>query len=94
VTVYSDIIIIIIIIIIIGARGSVVGCGTVLHAGRSRLLFLMSSLDINIEFNPSSRTVTLGSNQPLTEMRTRNLPGGKEGPARKADLTAMCEPIF
>jgi hypothetical protein len=36
----------------------------------------------------------LGSTQPLTEMSTRNLPGGKGRPARKADkLTAVCEPI-
>jgi hypothetical protein len=29
----------------------------------------------------------------LTEMSTRNLPGGKGRPAHKADnLTAMCEP--
>jgi hypothetical protein len=26
--------------------------------------------------NPSSRTMALESNQPLTEMSTRNLPGG------------------
>jgi hypothetical protein len=32
--------------------------------------------------------------QPLTEMSTRNLPGSKGRPARKADnLTAICEPI-
>jgi hypothetical protein len=43
--------------------------------------------------NPSSRTVTLESTQPLTEMSTMNLPGGTERPARKADLTAICEPI-
>jgi hypothetical protein len=46
--------------------------------------------------NPSSRTMALGSTHPLTEMSTRNLPGGgaKERPARKADnLTATCEPI-
>jgi hypothetical protein len=31
---------------------------------------------------------------PLTEMSTRNLPGGKGRPARKADnLTAISEPI-
>jgi hypothetical protein len=44
--------------------------------------------------NPSSRTMALGSIQPVTEMSTRNLPGGKGGrPARKADnLTAICEP--
>jgi hypothetical protein len=28
--------------------------------------------------NHSSRTITLGSTQPLTEMSTRNLPGSKE----------------
>jgi hypothetical protein len=38
--------------------------------------------------------MALGSTHPLTEMSTRNLPGGKERPARKADnLTAICEPI-
>jgi hypothetical protein len=29
--------------------------------------------------NPSSRLMTLGSNQSLTEMSTRNLPGVKSG---------------
>jgi hypothetical protein len=44
--------------------------------------------------NPSSRPMTLGSTQPLTEVSTRNLPGGKRRPARKAEnLTAICEPI-
>jgi hypothetical protein len=44
--------------------------------------------------NPSSRTMALGSTQPLTEMSTRNLPGGKKRPAHEADnLTAICEPI-
>jgi hypothetical protein len=44
--------------------------------------------------NPSSRTMALGSTQPLTEMSTTNLPGSKGRPARKADnLTAICEPI-
>jgi hypothetical protein len=38
--------------------------------------------------------MALGSTQPLTEMSTRNLPGGKGRAARKADnLTAICEPI-
>jgi hypothetical protein len=39
--------------------------------------------------------MALGSTQPLTEMSTRNLPGGGKGrPVRKADnLTAICEPI-
>jgi hypothetical protein len=36
----------------------------------------------------------LGSTQPLTEMSTKNLPGSKGRPARKANiLTAICEPI-
>jgi hypothetical protein len=43
--------------------------------------------------NLSSRTMALVSPQPLTEMSTRNLPGGQEQPARMSDrLTAMCEP--
>jgi hypothetical protein len=43
--------------------------------------------------NPSSRDMALGSTQPVTEMGTRNLPGGKVRPGHKADnLTAICEP--
>jgi hypothetical protein len=43
--------------------------------------------------NPSSSTMALGSTQPLTEMSTRNLPGGKGWPARKADnLTIIYQP--
>jgi hypothetical protein len=43
--------------------------------------------------NPSSRTMALESNQPLAEMITRNLPGGKGRTVRKADsLTAIGEP--
>jgi hypothetical protein len=34
--------------------------------------------------------MALESTQPLTEMKTRNLPGGKGRPARKAHLTAIC----
>jgi hypothetical protein len=37
--------------------------------------------------------MALGSTQPLTEMSTRNLPGGKKRPARRADiLAAIYEP--
>jgi hypothetical protein len=43
--------------------------------------------------NPSSRTMALGSTQPLTEMSTRNFPGGKMRWARRADnLAAIYEP--
>jgi hypothetical protein len=38
--------------------------------------------------------MALGSTQSLTEMSTKNPPGGKGRPARKADnLTAICDPI-
>jgi hypothetical protein len=39
-------------------------------------------------------TIAGDESQPLTEMSTRNLPGGKGRPARKADnLIAICELI-
>jgi hypothetical protein len=42
--------------------------------------------------NSSSRTMALGSTQPLTEMSTRNFPGVKKRPALRADnLAAICE---
>jgi hypothetical protein len=38
--------------------------------------------------------MAVGSTQPLTEMITRNLPGGKGRQACEADNhTAVCEPI-
>jgi hypothetical protein len=38
--------------------------------------------------------MTLVLTEPLTEMSTRNLPGGKGRPASKANnITAICEPI-
>jgi hypothetical protein len=41
----------------------------------------------------SSRTMILGSTQPLTKMSTRNFPRGKERPPRRADnLAVICEP--
>jgi hypothetical protein len=44
--------------------------------------------------NPFSRTMALGSTQPLREMSTRNRPGGKGQPALIVyNLTAICEPI-
>jgi hypothetical protein len=42
----------------------------------------------SFEMRNNSRTVALGSSQPLAEMGTKNLPGGK------ADITAISEPIF
>jgi hypothetical protein len=44
--------------------------------------------------NPSSRTMSLGSTQPLTELSTKNLSWDKGPPVRKADnSTDICEPI-
>jgi hypothetical protein len=69
-------------IIFRGARGSVVGWGI-----PDEVIGFFNWL------NPSSRTMTLGSTQPLTEMNTRNLPGGKGRPALEVDnLAAICEP--
>jgi hypothetical protein len=34
--------------------------------------------------------MALESTQPLPEMSSRNLPGGKGRPAREADITAIC----
>jgi hypothetical protein len=65
----------------LGVRGIVVGEGTMQQAGRSRVPFPMRLLDFFILPNPSSRTMALGSAQPLTEINTRNLPGGKGRPA-------------
>jgi hypothetical protein len=56
----------------IGARGSVVGWCTMLQTGRSPVRVPDK---VNF-FNPSNRTMALGSTQPLTEMSTRNHPGG------------------
>jgi hypothetical protein len=52
-----------------------------LQAGRSRVGFPIRSLDFLNLPNLSSRIMALGSTQPLTEVSTRNLPGGKERPA-------------
>jgi hypothetical protein len=77
----------------LGARGSVVGCGTILQAGRSPFR-VPDEVDFFNLPNPSSRTMALGSTQPLTEMSTMIIPGGKKRPARRADnLAAICEPI-
>jgi hypothetical protein len=64
-----------------------------LQAGRA-LVRVLDEVDFFNLSNPSSRTMALGLTQPLTEMSTTNLPGGKKRPARRADnLAAICEPI-
>jgi hypothetical protein len=64
------------------------------QVGKSPVLFPMRLLDFLIRLILPAPTMALWSTQPLTEMSTRNLPGGKERPARRADnLTAICDPI-
>jgi hypothetical protein len=63
-----------------------------LQAGKSPVR-VPDEVDFFNSPNPSSRTMALESTQPLTKMSTRNLPGGKNRPARRADnLAAICEP--
>jgi hypothetical protein len=77
----------------VGARGSVVGWGTMLQAERSPVQIPMRSLDFFNWPNPSSCTMALGLTQPLTGMSSRNRPGGQGRPASGADnLTTICEP--
>jgi hypothetical protein len=57
-----------------------------LQAGRSPVR-VPDEVDIFNSPNPSSRTMVLGSTQPLTEMSTRNLPGVKSG--RRVGLTTL-----
>jgi hypothetical protein len=54
---------------------------------------VLDEVDFSVLPNTSGLTMALGSTQPLTEMRTRNLPEGKKRPACRADnLAAICEP--
>jgi hypothetical protein len=55
-----------------------------LQVGRSRVRFPDKVDSFNLS-NPSSRTMALVSTQPLTEMSTRNLSGGKKRPEPKAE---------
>jgi hypothetical protein len=55
---------------VLRARGNVDGWGTMLQAGSP------DEVDFWIDLILHSRTMALGSTQPLTEMSTRNLPGG------------------
>jgi hypothetical protein len=70
-----------------GACGGVFGWGTMLQAGKSRVRIPMRwNFFFNLP-NPSNRTMVLVSTQPLTNMSTRNLPGGgKVRPVRRAEV--------
>jgi hypothetical protein len=71
-----------------GASGILVGWGTMLGSIPDEVIGFFNWP------NASSRTISLGSTQPLTEMSTKNLPRGKGRPARESDnLIANYEPI-
>jgi hypothetical protein len=58
-----------------------------LQAGRSSVR-VPDEVDFSNLPNLSSRTMVLGSTQPLTKMTTRNFPRVKKWPARRADNLA------
>jgi hypothetical protein len=65
-----------------------------LQAGRSRVTIPDEVTGFFDWSNISSRIMALGFTQPLTQIITMSLPGGKRRPARKTDnVTAICEPI-
>jgi hypothetical protein len=67
--------------------------GTMLQAGRSWIQFTIKSY-FSVDIILSTALLALGSTQPLTEMSTRNLPGGKGQPVCEFDnLTYICELI-
>jgi hypothetical protein len=58
----------------LGARGSIVGWGIMLQAGKWRVGIQMPLDFLNLP-NSSIRIMALELTQPLTEMSTKNLPG-------------------
>jgi hypothetical protein len=74
------------------ARGSVVGLGTMLQAGRSPVR-VPDEMDFFYLPYSSSHTMALRLTQPLTEMSTTNLPGGKRlttSPLSVSRLSRKC----
>jgi hypothetical protein len=66
-----------------------------LQAGRLRVRSPMRLYDFSSYLILLAILWALGSTQPLSEMSTRNVSGGKGRPVRKADnLTTICEPII
>jgi hypothetical protein len=60
-------------------------------SGRFYKIMQLCRINLYVKFKV---TVDLGSTQPLTEMSTRNFPGGKGRPVHKTDnITAICESI-
>jgi hypothetical protein len=72
-------------------RHLLVGWGTMLQTGRSRVRVPMRRIFFNWPNNSSSRTMALGSTQPLTETIIRKIRGGGGGvkPGRRVRLTTL-----
>jgi hypothetical protein len=66
------------------SRGSIVGWGTMLQAGRS-LVRVPGEVDFFNLADPSSCTMAPESTRPLPKMSTRSLPWGKKRPVFRAD---------
>jgi hypothetical protein len=62
---------------------------TMLQLGRSRVRVPMRWIFFSNLPNPSSYNMALGSTKPLTEMSTRNLPGGWGKGGRRVRLTTL-----
>jgi len=71
-----------------GARGSAVGWGTALQAGRFAGSIPVGVIGIFQWHNPSGRTMALGLTQPLIEMSIRNICWGGKG-GRCLGLTTL-----
>jgi hypothetical protein len=69
--------------------GSVVGWGTMLQAGRSRVPVPVMSLNFHNWLNSSSRTMALGSTQPLTGMSEYLEDSWGEKGGRRLRLTTL-----
>ena len=66
-----------------------------LQIGRLLVRSQLVSLDFLLIYNPSDRTMALGSTQPITEMSTRSISWGKRLPVRKANnLPTSCAVVM
>jgi hypothetical protein len=61
---------------LVGVRGGADGLGTALQIRKSLVQSQMVSLEFFIDLNPSDRTMTLVSTQPLTHMSTMSISWG------------------